>query len=356
MARLKALLAALSPLQVDLPQALTKFTLFPKLSLELRSRVWYYVANTQRKVRIWQHVNEDDLVVDAVLPSNYSGTNLPSFRNISSILPAKYFLPLTHYQIVVEAQSHIPDLLTTCRESGTEGLRHYHKLEVGSLENFSMCINPAADLFIFEKVPSGYNTHEDDTQHSLTFLEGNDFNIDLLDLGIPQNYAIVADNEEVMVENTQKLIGLLERSQTEHLTFIFADHYAINDENHLFSSKHVPYNAFQGSGAEDVDGCLVQEKYRRLVDGIFEFYRIYHEMDLDFNITIKWKKRFEPSLFPCSASGPMVSMKDSIFVPIHDPPVRPLGPAERGVDFVYAQLDAHVDWARGFRRNEEYRT
>lgn len=116
------------------------------------------------------------------------------------------------------------------------------------MENFSMCINPAADLFIFEKFPSRYNTHEDDTQHSLTFLEGNDFNIDLLDLGIPQNYAIVADSEEVMVENTQKLIGLLERSQTEHLTFILADHYALSNENYIFSSKRVPYNAFQGSG------------------------------------------------------------------------------------------------------------
>jgi hypothetical protein len=87
MIRLKKLLKTLLHLNVHFPKRHEEFVLFPKLPIELRLRVWKFVAHRPREVKIYLFTS------DFGIKSN------------------------------VEGQRSIPSILHTCHEAHSEALK-----------------------------------------------------------------------------------------------------------------------------------------------------------------------------------------------------------------------------------------
>ncbi|PVH83361.1 hypothetical protein DL98DRAFT_616787 [Cadophora sp. DSE1049] len=258
MTRLKVLLANLPPLQVDLPQTLKKFTLFPKLPLELRNKVWYFVANTQRQIRVWEWVEYE---------RDYFG--------------------LSH---AVAGQLPIPAILHTCRHSREEGLRYYTNYLEGCSYSY---INTEVDLFVFETpvaVPvdtwdSDY--FEPDYGDPPPALDLHSLNITQQKLEDAKHIAILSYAGQDIIEDTLPCLSHWLRCPNLKEVILLADTMVIS-EKYPTCRRVWRWGEFERDADDTVGGelerrCTALQLFRDVLNNIHQ-----QGSDFEFTVRVKW--------------------------------------------------------------------
>lgn len=69
MTRLREILTQLQPLDLNYGRPLEAFTVFPKLPLELKKKIWKYLIEEPRMIRLHQVTWEDDNLSNPVMIS-----------------------------------------------------------------------------------------------------------------------------------------------------------------------------------------------------------------------------------------------------------------------------------------------
>ncbi|KAF7896341.1 hypothetical protein EAF00_006355 [Botryotinia globosa] len=132
---------------------LTQFTVFPKLSDDLKAMIWDLVSQQPSRIRF----GGNRLRVHKAKPSKSKDNELVPDRD--KIFSGKH--PDYPHPFRVSAEGRVPSVLITCRQSRYWAMKHYRLEFKYQLYNKALWFNPKVDTLIFEN----FNT-------LLTFVEG----------------------------------------------------------------------------------------------------------------------------------------------------------------------------------------